>query len=438
MRDEVVISLEGVSKCFNRYPQPVDRLKELLFHGRSSAEKFWALQDLSFQVSKGETLGIIGMNGSGKSTLLQIIAGTLQPTTGKLAVKGRVSALLELGSGFNPEFTGRQNVFFNGRILGLAQAEIEARFDDIASFADIGDFIDQPVKTYSSGMFVRLAFAVAVNVSPEILIVDEALAVGDVVFQHRCMQRIRQLMDSGITTLFVSHDPSAIRTLCSTAMLLHKGQLINVGRPENIMNQYVKMTTDLELRLDNRLPKRSLNTPSNEQFGTAADFSRTRRGSQTMQITNIALINEVGETSEPLPTVMFGQLATIRVHLQAQTDLAELIVGFFICNKNGVELLGTNTSEENLPLGPFEAGDELIVEFQLTVPLRPDAYSLTVACTESYLATTADWIEQAIVFQVLPPLNGKRIHSLVYHPIETQVFSSKPFSNCAEFKNSSL
>lgn len=188
---EVAVSLNNISKCFKRYNHPTDRLKEILLPGRIRAAEFWALRDINLEVPKGQTIGIIGRNGSGKSTLLQIIAGTLTPTTGDVRVKGRVSALLELGSGFNSEFTGRQNIFFNGRLLGLSQREIEDRFDEIAGFADIGDFINQPVKTYSSGMFVRLAFAVVVNVSPEVLIVDEALAVGDMVFQHRCMRRMR-------------------------------------------------------------------------------------------------------------------------------------------------------------------------------------------------------------------------------------------------------
>ncbi len=420
MGEEIVISIKNVSKSFKRYAHPVDRLKELLLPGRSNAEEFWALQDINFEVAKGETLGIIGQNGSGKSTILQIIAGTLKPTTGEILVKGRVSALLELGSGFNPEFTGRQNVFFNGRILGLAQEEIEAKFDEIASFADIGDFIDQSVKTYSSGMFVRLAFAVAVNVNPEVLIVDEALAVGDVVFQHRCMRRMRELMDSGITTLFVSHDPSAIRTLCSTAVLLHKGQQVNLGRPEHLLNQYLKMMTDLELELESRLPEKP-STVSNPEFATTEDFSRVRRGSQTMQITHVSLLDELGESSERLPTVTFGELATIRVELQARTDIPELIVGFFICDKNGVELLGTNTQEEGLTVSSLSAGQQVTIEFRLNIPLRPGSYSLTVACAESSLGITADWIENVFVFQVLPSPTGRRIHSLVYQPVETQI-----------------
>lgn len=432
MGEEIAISLKNVSKGFKRYHRPVDRLKEVLFPGKSNAEQFWALQDINFEVPRGETLGIIGQNGSGKSTVLQMIAGTLQPTTGEILVRGRISALLELGSGFNPEFTGRQNVFFNGRILGLTQEEIAATFDDIAAFADIGDFIDQPVKTYSSGMFVRLAFAVAVNVNPEVLIVDEALSVGDVVFQHRCMRRMRELMDSGITTLFVSHDSNAVCTLCSSAILLHQGQLVNIGRPGQIMNQYLKMMTDLELELENRTPKKSSSTNSNDRLATTSDFSRVRRGSQTIQIVSVSLLDQAGETSEHLPTVTVGEFATIRVKLCAVTDLPEPIVGFFICDKNGVELLGTNTQEEDVALGSVSSGQELTVEFRLNIPLRPDSYSLTVACAESDLAITSDWIENVLVFQVLQSPQGKQIHALIDHPVETKVGYLTPIASAAD------
>ncbi len=218
MSEELAISLRGVSKCFKRYDRPVDRLKELLIPGKSRAQEFWALRDIDLDVPKGQTLGIVGRNGSGKSTLLQIIAGTLTPTTGMVQVNGRVSALLELGSGFNPEFTGRQNVFFNGQLLGLTKGEVEERFDEIAGFADIGDFIDQPVKTYSSGMFVRLAFAVAVHVDPEVLIVDEALAVGDGVFVHKCMARIKSFRDEGGTILL---SPMILDQLTGLVTLLY-------------------------------------------------------------------------------------------------------------------------------------------------------------------------------------------------------------------------
>ena len=250
MGEQIAISLKNISKCYKRYTSPVDRLKELLLPHKSRAIEFWALRDINLDIYQGETLGIVGQNGSGKSTLLQIIAGTLTPSQGEAAVKGRVSALLELGSGFNPEFTGRQNVFFNGRLLGLTREEIEAKFDDIAAFAEIGSFIEQPVKTYSSGMALRLAFAVAASIDPEILIVDEALAVGDVKFQARCMKRIRRLRDQGTTILFVSHDTGSVISLCQRAVLLNQGTLLDVGTPKAVANRYIALLNSNGAEID--------------------------------------------------------------------------------------------------------------------------------------------------------------------------------------------
>ncbi len=238
---ETVISLQNVSKCFKRYRHPVDRLKEILLPGKSRADEFWAVQNINIEIEKGHTLGIVGRNGSGKSTLLQIIVGTLTPTTGKVKVKGRISALLELGSGFNPEFTGRQNVFFNGQLLGLKTSEIEAKFDKIASFADIGDFIDQPVKTYSSGMFVRLGFAVATSVEPDILVVDEALSVGDEAFQRKCFARIQDIQERGGTILFVSHAASTVVQLCDSAILMDHGEMLLYHTPKYVVSKYQKL-----------------------------------------------------------------------------------------------------------------------------------------------------------------------------------------------------
>lgn len=239
--DDLAISVHNVSKCFRRYQHPTDRLKELLFPSKKQYAEFWALRNVSLEVPRGQTLGIVGRNGSGKSTLLQIIVGTLMPTSGNLQVNGRISALLELGSGFNPEFTGRQNVFFSGQLLGLTKPEIEERFDDIASFADIGDFIDQPAKTYSSGMFVRLAFAVATSVDPDILVVDEALAVGDEAFQRRCFSRIAALQSQGSTTLFVSHSASKVVELCDRALLLDHGEALLAHEPKFTIDRYHKL-----------------------------------------------------------------------------------------------------------------------------------------------------------------------------------------------------
>jgi lipopolysaccharide transport system ATP-binding protein len=238
---ELVVSLKDVSKCFKRYARPVDRLKEVLLPGKSRADEFWALRNVNLEIPKGQTLGIVGRNGSGKSTLLQIIVKTLMPTTGEVRVSGRVAALLELGSGFNPEFTGRQNVFFNGQLLGLSQPEIEAKFDQITAFADIGDFIEQPIKTYSSGMFVRLAFAVATSVEPDILVVDEALSVGDEAFQRKCFARIRAIQERGGTILFVSHSATSIIELCNRAVLIDRGELLLSAHPKLVVSSYQKL-----------------------------------------------------------------------------------------------------------------------------------------------------------------------------------------------------
>lgn len=248
--DNVAIRVSNLSKCYHIYDRPQDRLKQTffpIFHtmiGRESGQyyrEFWALRDMSIEINRGETVGIIGRNGSGKSTLLQMICGTLEPTIGTVETRGRIAALLELGAGFNPEFTGRENVYMNAAVLGLTTEEIEARFDEIAAFADIGDFIEQPVKHYSSGMYARLAFAVAINVDPDILVVDEALAVGDEPFQRKCFARIEEIKRNGATILFVSHSSSAIVALCDRAILIHNGKRLYTGLPKTAVSWYQKL-----------------------------------------------------------------------------------------------------------------------------------------------------------------------------------------------------
>ena len=420
MSEDIAISLKKVSKCFQRYAHPVDRLKEILLPGKSKTSQFWALQNVDLEIEKGQTVGIVGRNGSGKSTLLQIIARTLTPTVGEVVVRGRVSALLELGSGFNPEFTGTQNVFFNARLLGLNQQEIEDKFDAIAAFADIGDFIEQPVKTYSSGMFVRLAFAVAVNVEPEILIVDEALAVGDIVFQHRCMRRMRSMMDSGVTTLFVSHDSGAIKTLCNSAVMIDAGKIYASGTPNNVIIKYMKLVTETELGLVT--PDKVDDTVSESKSEpTSVVIEKTRRGNRKALIKDVKLFDRYGKEAEKSPVFGFNERVKLVVEVQVNQQLQGCIIGFFVCDKNGNELIGSNTIEENQPIGKLAAGTNLKIEFTFKLPLRPSSYSLTVAGAENYTAMTFDWIDNAIVFQVLPPDTGKRIHALVDTPINVKV-----------------
>jgi lipopolysaccharide transport system ATP-binding protein len=441
MNSEIAISLSNISKCFKTYAKPSDRLVELIFPTNFRSNEFWALQNISLDIPKGSTVGIIGRNGSGKSTLLQLIAGTLTPTSGELTVKGRVSALLELGSGFNPEFTGRQNVFFNGRLLGLSQKEVEDRFDQIAAFADIGHFIDEPTKTYSSGMFVRLAFAVAVNVDPEILIVDEALAVGDVVFQHRCMRRMRSLMDSGVTTLFVSHDAGSIKTLCNSAVMLHEGKIREVGDPNVVTINYLKLMTEIELgfsasespyasQLSSHEPSRPENTSDEsgltvlkrmENPSPEALKLNKRRGSGKALIESIQMSNSLGEDVGKHPILGFNEEVTLQLRIRAYASVKSCIVGFYICDKNGYEIIGSNTFEENIRIEGLETGEELSIRFQFRLPLRPNSYSLTVAGSEDYEATTFDWIDDVIVFQLLPPDSGKVIHALVDQPMTVEV-----------------
>ena len=243
---DIVLSVKNVSKCFEMYEKPVHRLYQTLCAGRKKFYKeFWALKDISFDVHRGECVGIIGRNGAGKSTVLQIITGTLAPTSGEVKVNGRIAALLELGSGFNPEFTGHENVYLNGAILGLSKEEIDKRYDDILAFADIGDFIDQPVKTYSSGMMVRLAFAVQVMVDPDVLIVDEALAVGDMFFQQKCLHYMKRLCERGCTLLFVSHSLGTVRSLCQRAILLRGGRIVCDGEASDVCNQYWNDSVDI-------------------------------------------------------------------------------------------------------------------------------------------------------------------------------------------------
>lgn len=242
MYSDLAIEVETLSKCFHIYDTPRDRLKQMIFREhRTYYKEFWALRDVSFSIRRGETIGVVGRNGSGKSTLLQLICGTLNPTAGRIRTTGRIAALLELGSGFNPDFSGRENVYLNAAILGLSREETEARFDEIEAFAEIGDFIDQPVKTYSSGMMVRLAFAVAINVDPQILIVDEALSVGDELFQRKCFARIEAIKKSGATILFVSHSGSTIVDLCDRAILLEHGEKLLEGKPKRVLGCYQRL-----------------------------------------------------------------------------------------------------------------------------------------------------------------------------------------------------
>ncbi len=375
---DLAIRVNNVSKCFKQYAHPVDRLKEIVFPGRGRAKDFWALNDIQLEILRGQTLGIIGQNGSGKSTLLQIIAGTLTPTTGDVEVNGRISALLELGSGFNPEFTGRQNVFFNGRLLGLSQAEVREKFDDIVKFADIGDFIDQPVKTYSSGMFVRLAFAVAVNVEPEILIVDEALAVGDILFQRKCFSKIEELANRGTTILFVSHDLNSILNLCDRAIIIDRHAIICDDKPHPAVLAYSTLMAQREAASEEFQNRKFRHEAKPSRSGQSVGESRIGVGGA--ELIDVELVDAQGCSVQ---TVKCGERTIVRSTIQFHEDIAFPISGFKIKTLNGIAVVGNSTYGTPQSLPPMAAGTILTLEFAWNCYLAPGNYTVTVGVSET-------------------------------------------------------
>jgi ABC-type polysaccharide/polyol phosphate transport system ATPase subunit len=380
-----VVLVQNVSKLYRLYRHPSDRIRELIpLPSRKLHHDFWALRDVSFNVEKGETLGIVGPNGCGKSTLLQIVCGILQPTVGRVVARGRVAALLELGAGFNPEFTGRENVFLNGEIMGLSRAAIERALPSITAFADIGEFFERPVKEYSSGMYVRLAFSTAIHVEPDILVVDEALAVGDAVFANRCVRKFQELRERKITVLFVSHDLGLVKQLSDRAILLVGGRIHAQGEPNHVINQYIGLV----------LEKQRADAEPREAGRLAAGF---RHGDRTSEILDVELLDANGER---VKAVASGEPVRVRVRCVFHEAKSDPMVGLLIRNRIGMEVYGTNTRVEQEALGEFEAGDELDLEFRFECWLAPQQYTLTVA-TQNADGSSHDWLDDVLAFEVL-------------------------------------
>jgi ABC-type polysaccharide/polyol phosphate transport system ATPase subunit len=419
----LAVDVEGVSKAYRIYAHPRDRLLEALWRGRRQYHRdFWALRDVTFQVQPGSTLGIIGMNGSGKSTLLQVIAGIVQPTQGRVTVAGRVASLLELGAGFNPEFTGRENVMMHGAILGFPPEVMEARVPAIEAFAEIGPFIDQPVKTYSSGMFVRLAFAAAIHVDPDVLLVDEALAVGDAIFQHRCIRRIQELQEQGKTIVFVSHDVGMVKAICSETLFLDGGRVRGHGDPGEIANLYHAHIASLETGRTERSAavRAAAGPPTSAVFRPDPTFDQRaslfRHGTGAARIRNVELLDA---DHRPLVAAEFDQEVILRVHVEYYQDAPTSILGYLIRDKTGTNIAGSNTYEEDAPIPPRKAGQTLVVDYRHRLPLMPGTYSVTTALAYSRLsATYFDWIDNALVFELLPPPGGRMIHTRVVLPVQ--------------------
>ena len=390
-----IITARDLAKAYRIWRQPSARAMGALYNllggifpansgprtalRRSAAagyRDFQAVQPLSFEIRRGEAVGIIGRNGSGKSTLLQLIAGILQPSGGTIGTHGRISALLELGSGFNPDFTGRENVYLNGSILGLSARDMDALIDQIVAFADIGEFIDEPVKTYSSGMMMRLAFAVAVSVQPDILIIDEALSVGDVFFTQKCFARIREILAAGATLIFVSHDTAAVQNLCTRGLLLHQGKLLHDGTPEECVTRYFALVPRAApagpVAAGTHAPVRPEARAAVLQHDLVA-AAKSRHGDRQLEIGAASFTNHLETHDREVP---LGGRATIRLLIHARQNVTRPAVGLQLFDRMGNLIFSAGTPQLNFPLPPLAAGQEALLDFRLGFDVQPGEYTL--------------------------------------------------------------
>lgn len=456
-RAKVAIRASEVSKSYKLYDKPHDRLKQAIVPRlcrvlgipiRNYAREFWALKDVSFEVRQGETVGIIGRNGSGKSTLLQIIAGTLDATKGEVAVNGRVAALLELGSGFSPEFTGRENVYINAAIQGLSRKEIDERFGEIVAFADIGEFMDQPVKSFSSGMYVRLAFAVAVSVQPDILIVDEALAVGDMAFQAKCMARIRNMMESGTTVLFVSHDIGVIKALCNRCLYLETGHMISYGKTADVAGLYVgrshleinaALNAEMSGYTAERMSAELTKVPSATQphshspniavrTDVEVDFGPTvnRYGDGRVTVLDVKLL---GMEGKPTNELELDEPYEIQIAVRVNADLPQMAWGYSMRDLKGQMLIGMmSTSVPSLDLLPSKAGDTFVLSIKGTNRLQAGVHTLAIGIELPVILNRQhiflEVVENVLVFESVWPADSRLIFpGIVKVPVEFEILA---------------
>ncbi len=381
---ETAIEVSDLSKVYKLYERPVDRLKEALAFSRKKLyTEHYALNQVSFHVKKGETVGIIGTNGAGKSTLLKIITGVLNPTSGSIKVNGRISALLELGAGFNLEYSGLENVYLNGTMCGFSREEVDSRMDDILKFADIGDFVYQPVKTYSSGMFVRLAFAVAINIDPEILIVDEALSVGDVFFQAKCYKKFEEFKKEGKTILLVTHSLSSVEKYCDKVILLNKGKKVDEGTPHEMIDIYKKILVNPEFEInpeieDNEEMVEETEVTDNWKGKLSLNPNINSYGNMDAEITDFAVIDRKKKITN---TINKGEEFTIKIKLEFHKSIQEPIIAFTILNLQGTEVTGTNTMLENIDIKDIHDGTVKIISFRQKMDIQGGEYLLSLGCT---------------------------------------------------------
>ena len=396
MSEEIAIRINDVSKLYKLYDKPTDRLKESLgFSKQKKYKEHYALRNVSFDVKKGECVGIIGTNGAGKSTILKIITGVLNQTAGDIQINGRISALLELGAGFNMEYTGIENVYLNGTMIGFTREEIDAKMDEILEFADIGDFVYQPVKTYSSGMFVRLAFAVAINIDPEILIVDEALSVGDVFFQLKCFKKFEEFKKNGKTILFVSHDLSSIDKYCDKVILLDHGKNIAEGKPMDIINMYKKLMTGMSVKeLEEREKRKKKIKESKKNGSNTKDYldkagkpwkdsfdlnpKLDEYGDMKAKIVDIGVFDEDENLTT---TIIKGSSFTLRSKVEFMEEIEDPIFTYTFKTLKGQDVTGTNTMYEKKSIGKAEKGEVYVASFTQEMNLQGGEYLLSMSCT---------------------------------------------------------
>jgi ABC-type polysaccharide/polyol phosphate transport system ATPase subunit len=428
------VSVKEVSKKYRIFANGRDRLKEALSFGRKKyGRDFWALNDINLEVEPGTALGILGRNGAGKSTLLSIISGILQPTSGTVEVNGRLVAILGLGTGFDQEFTGRENVMLNGLILGIERQEILERFDDIVAFADIGEYIDQPTKTYSSGMRSRLAFAVAVNVEPDILIIDETLAVGDAVFKQKALKRMYDLRDSGTTILFVSHSMSMVEDFCSEAILLHQGRMLAAGKTTEVIDRYEDLVSSIKAKKNRRETGSGqlldhIVVPDEEGEGLKALAFREdpglrrvapiRSGTGEAKILSVELLDE---HLRPVETVSSDSTITVRVHLEYLETVKDSNLIITLRDRTGLDVFSTDTALEGTTLKDMEKGKQAIVDFTFEVPLQHGLYGISAAVYTESKDLYLDSVDDATAFKITHPQDRIPFRGIVHLPTEVRV-----------------
>jgi lipopolysaccharide transport system ATP-binding protein len=420
----LALKVENVSKIYRLYNKPVERLKESIHpYGKKYHQEYFALRDVTFELKRGETLGIIGKNGSGKSTLLKIITGVLTPSTGTVTVNGKIAALLELGAGFNMEFTGIENIYMSGTIMGYTKAEMDAKLDEIIAFADIGDYIYQPVKMYSSGMFARLAFSVNSHVNPDILIVDEALSVGDMFFQAKCLDRMKRMMDDGMTIIFVSHDTAAVKSLCQRGILLEQGNLLMDSTADDVVEEYfnrriqsqqkvVKSSIE-KVELSKQLPSDMNCFGDNSTFLKRAEYQRIQNGK--VEFYNIQLLDDAGHE---VVEVDYGQTVTLRMAIVAHEDIKELGHGYHIRSTTGVDVVYSDSILENKMFSFVKKGDRYIVDWQFKACLMQGTYNLACGMSIPLDLTISkvdfcDFVPCAVQFFVKTP-PGEQLYGYVH------------------------